>query len=81
MSKTNIKYPCRNCVYFSVCGDSSRTEPCKGRLTWQGKKEENEAIAKEWCKRTGAVLMRCTEHGFYYANENGDWFLSYDLAQ
>lgn len=44
-------------------------------------KEENEAIAKEWCKRNGAVLMRCTEHGFYYANENGDWFLPYDLAQ
>ena len=26
-----MKYPCRNCTYFDACGDSERTEPCKGR--------------------------------------------------
>lgn len=81
MSETNIKYPCRNCVYFSVCGDSSRTEPCKGRLTQREQNKVNESVAKEWCEKHNAVLMRCTQNGFYYANENGDWFLSYDLAQ
>lgn len=31
--KRNVKYPCRGCVYFKSCGDSSRTELCKGRVT------------------------------------------------
>lgn len=31
--KRNIKYPCRGCVYTNSCGDSSRTELCKGRVT------------------------------------------------
>jgi hypothetical protein len=26
-------YPCRNCVYMFVCGSSTRTEPCEGRIT------------------------------------------------
>lgn len=34
----NVKYPCRNCVYFATCGDNSRTEPCKGRVTKSEKK-------------------------------------------
>ena len=25
------KYPCRNCIYFEVCGDTKRTEKCDGR--------------------------------------------------
>ena len=28
---SNVKYPCRNCLYFSACGSNSRTEPCAGR--------------------------------------------------
>lgn len=36
-----VKKPCMGCVYFSVCGSSTRTEPCKGRKTKsQAKKEE-----------------------------------------
>lgn len=39
----SAKYPCRNCVYFDACGESSRTHPCDGRKTKQeGKQEENE---------------------------------------
>ena len=34
------KYPCRNCVYFEICGDNTRTEPCKGRKTKGEKKKE-----------------------------------------
>lgn len=29
----HVKYPCRNCVYYAVCGSNSRTEPCDGRKT------------------------------------------------
>ncbi|MCR0168703.1 hypothetical protein MKC94_03010 [[Clostridium] innocuum] len=29
----SVKYPCRNCVYFGACGESSRTQPCAGRKT------------------------------------------------
>jgi len=29
----SAKYPCRNCVYFKVCGDNMRTVPCDGRMT------------------------------------------------
>ena len=25
------EYPCRNCIYFEVCGDTKRTEKCDGR--------------------------------------------------
>lgn len=27
------KYPCRNCIYFKVCGNTNRTRPCEGRET------------------------------------------------
>lgn len=30
---SNVKHPCRNCVYFKACGDNARTMPCKGRQT------------------------------------------------
>ena len=36
-----IKYPCRNCIYFKVCGDNMRTEHCKGRKTKSELKKEN----------------------------------------
>ena len=28
-----VQYPCRNCVYYTVCGESMRTMPCDGRKT------------------------------------------------
>ena len=33
----NVKNPCKGCIYFSQCGDNSRTAPCKGRKTKTGK--------------------------------------------
>lgn len=38
MEKKNVKYPCKGCVYFATCGDNSRTELCKGRVTKSEKK-------------------------------------------
>lgn len=32
--------PCTNCVYLHVCGDTSRSEPCKGRQTKTEKRKE-----------------------------------------
>lgn len=43
MPNANVKYPCRNCVYFNVCGYYTRTESCKGRQT---KQNTNKATAK-----------------------------------
>ena len=34
----NTNYPCRNCTYSNVCGDSTRTETCNGkkdRISWE----------------------------------------------
>lgn len=28
-----VKYPCRGCVYYHICGSYSRTEKCDGRAT------------------------------------------------
>ena len=44
-----VKHPCQNCVYFRTCGESARTEPCKGRMT---KSEWKKAALKQWgrCK-------------------------------
>lgn len=25
------KYPCRNCKYFEICGNTNRTQKCNGR--------------------------------------------------
>ncbi len=38
---TSLDYEktCRGCFYFSVCGDPTRTEPCKGK-----RRKENEII-------------------------------------
>ena len=35
MSNEDVKYPCKKCKYYNVCGDSKRTEPCQGRQTEQ----------------------------------------------
>lgn len=40
----SVKYPCRNCVYFKICGENTRTEPCKGRQTKT--EQKNKATAK-----------------------------------
>lgn len=34
------QYPCRNCIYYKECGESTRTMPCKGRMTKTDKKKE-----------------------------------------
>lgn len=28
-----VQFPCRNCIYYAVCGESMRTAPCDGRKT------------------------------------------------
>lgn len=32
-NKNSVKHPCQGCVYYQVCGNSGRTEPCNGRMT------------------------------------------------
>lgn len=34
------KHPCRNCVYFTACGENTRTMPCNGRKTKAEQKVE-----------------------------------------
>lgn len=38
MKNKDVKHPCKSCVYFATCGDNTRTEPCKGRMTKSEKK-------------------------------------------
>ena len=40
----SVKKPCIGCVYFKACGEPSRTEPCKGRMT------KREASKINWIK-------------------------------
>ena len=35
----NVKHPCQSCVYFKVCGESTRTVPCNGRMTKTDRKK------------------------------------------
>jgi hypothetical protein len=37
------KHPCINCIYFKACGETTRTMPCKGRMTKSEKKKEGES--------------------------------------
>ena len=37
-----VQYPCRNCVYYAVCGESMRTMPCDGRKTKSELRKEND---------------------------------------
>ncbi len=30
---STVKKPCIGCVYFKACGITTRTQPCKGRVT------------------------------------------------
>lgn len=41
----NVKHPCQSCVYFKVCGNTNRTEQCKGRQT-KTEQKKNKATAK-----------------------------------
>lgn len=36
----NVKRPCQGCIYFAACGETTRTMPCKGRMTKSEKKAE-----------------------------------------
>jgi len=40
------QYPCRNCVYYKECGESTRTMPCNGRMTKTDKKRREALIAE-----------------------------------
>lgn len=35
------QYPCRNCIYFSECGITTRTQPCQGRRTKTNRRKDN----------------------------------------
>lgn len=39
-SMKHPKHPCINCIYFKVCGETTRTMPCDGRKTKSEKKKE-----------------------------------------
>lgn len=45
--KKQVKKPCINCIYFKVCGDSSRTEACGGRMTKREQKSEGRKNEKD----------------------------------
>lgn len=35
-----VKKPCIGCIYYAACGSSTRSEPCKGRVTKREKKSK-----------------------------------------
>ena len=41
----NVKHPCQGCVYYKACGNTARTEPCKGRQT-KTEQKKNKATTK-----------------------------------
>ena len=41
-----VKFPCRSCIYFKVCGKSTHTYPCEGRKTEKEKKQEEKKEKK-----------------------------------
>ena len=46
MTNKTVKHPCQGCVYFKVCGENTRTEPCNGRKTKTQKKQEDKEYVK-----------------------------------
>ena len=40
--KTMPIHPCQGCVYYKVCGESTRTAPCYGRMTERERRAKNE---------------------------------------
>lgn len=41
----NVKHPCVSCGYYKACGNTNRTEPCKGRQT-ETEQKRNKATTK-----------------------------------
>lgn len=39
-----VKYPCRNCMYFKVCGENMRMMPCNGRKIKSSVKRESAGL-------------------------------------
>lgn len=45
----SVKRPCIGCVYFTACGSTTRTMPCKGRATKTQKSvDDDESPYREW---------------------------------
>lgn len=44
MARLDVKQPCKNCIYFKVCGDYGRRKPCDGRQTKKDIKSGPETI-------------------------------------
>lgn len=44
--KKQAQHPCRNCIYFSTCGENTRTEYCAGRVTKAERKAEDKRNRK-----------------------------------
>ena len=36
-----VNKPCIGCIYFKICGSSTRTQLCDGRITKSEKKKED----------------------------------------
>lgn len=36
-----VKHPCKGCIYFNVCGSTTRTAHCDGRITKTDKARNN----------------------------------------
>ena len=48
-NKSSVKRPCIGCVYFTACGSTTRTMPCKGRATKTQKSvDDSESPFREW---------------------------------
>lgn len=47
MENKQPQFPCRNCIYFKSCGESTRTMPCNGRVT-KTEKEKRRKRCKIW---------------------------------
>lgn len=45
--KSKVKFPCRNCKHFKICGESGRTEYCAGRELKTKGKSKNSRITRE----------------------------------
>jgi hypothetical protein len=44
---TMPKHPCIGCIYYKVCGESTRTEPCYGRRTKREVERDRKFTTKE----------------------------------
>lgn len=34
-----VKHPCQGCIYYKTCGNTNRTQECKGRVTKSEKRK------------------------------------------